>query len=389
MVWGPATEAAGRWLLAAVALAAVVAALNAASVARLAALHPAAGGAYTYGTRELPGAWGFVAGMGFVLGKVSSVAAMALAIGLYAAPQHAQVIATLVVAASWALNARGVTRTAAATTAISLVVVLALASIIVASLASPASSTGAEPSSAVLGTVTPWSVAQGAALLFFAFAGYARLATLGEEVRRPSVTIPRAIAAALGIVVVIYGAVAVVVLRRPGVSALMTTQSPLVDALPDPDRWRWAVAGVAALAAGGAMVALTAGIGRTAMAMARGGDLPVLLARTNGQGVPQVAEAVALAASVGLIWWGDLAFALAMSSVSVLAYYAVAHAAAFAVRTRSPEFPVPRTRAAVGVALCVALAASLQALPTLVALAVGALAVVARQWARRTRARNP
>lgn len=382
VVWGPAASAAGHWLLAAVALAAVVAALNAASVARLAALHPAAGGAYTYGSRELRGPWGFVAGTGFILGKVASVAAMALAIGLYVAPQHASWVATAVVAASWALNARGVTRTAAATTVIAVIVVAALACVVAVSLASPAAPP--TPASA-LEAVTPWSVAQGAALIFFAFAGYARLATLGEEVRRPRTTIPRAIAAAFAIVAVVYVAVAVVVLRRPGIGSLAASSSPLVDALPDSASWRWMVAGVAALAAGGAMVALTAGIGRTIMAMARQGDLPRVLARTGRRGVPQLAEAVASVASIGLVWWGDLAFALAMSSVSVLAYYAVAHAAAFAARTRSAAFPIPRPFAGAGLALCVVLAASLEALPTLVALGIGALAVAVRHWARRRR----
>ena len=44
----------------------------------------------------------------------------------------------------------------------------------------------------------PYGILQAGGLLFFAFAGYARIATLGEEVRDPARTIPRAITIALG-----------------------------------------------------------------------------------------------------------------------------------------------------------------------------------------------
>lgn len=384
VVWGPAAAAAGSWLVAAVGLAAVVAAINAITTAHLAARHPVAGGAYTYGRRELGGTWGFVAGSGFVMGKIASVAAMALAIGAYAWPDHSREVAALVIVAAWALNARGVTRTAGVTTAIAAIVVIALLVFAAVSLGSPAA-----VQAPVLPDVSAGGVAEAAALLFFAFAGYARLATLGEEVRDPARTIPRAITAALAGVVALYALIAVVLLRRPGVEGLVAARAPWVAALPDAYGWRFAVAAVAVLAAGGAMVALTAGIGRTVMAMAREGDLPAGLARTGENGVPALAEAVAAAASIAMVWWGNLSFALAMSSVAVLTYYGVANAAGFAARGRPGGFPIPRPVTAVGVALCVTLAASLDVAPTLVALGVAAVAValralITRRGARRT-----
>jgi len=134
VVWGPAATAAGPWLLVAIGLAAGVAIINAMSVSLLAARHPVAGGAYTYGRRELSPTWGFVAGVGFVVGKTASVAAMALAIGSYAWPAHVPVVGTAAIVAAWAVNAMGVTRTARATTAIAVVVLAGLAAVIAACL---------------------------------------------------------------------------------------------------------------------------------------------------------------------------------------------------------------------------------------------------------------
>ncbi len=384
VVWGAAAATAGRWLLAAVALAAVVAVINAASTAQLAALHPVAGGAYAYGGRELGPVWGFVAGLGFVVGKIASVAAMALAIGAYVWPAQAPAVAVGVVACVWALNAKGVTRTAGATTVIALVVLAGLAVVIIVSLSmrvDDATDMGTEP-------VTVMGVASAAALIFFAFAGYARLATLGEEVRDPATTIPRAVAIAVSIVVVVYLVLAAVLLRTPGVARLVGADAPLTLAVPDTVFWRSGLAALAAIAAGGALIALMAGIGRTAMAMARVGDLPRLLGRASRTGVPQVAEAAAGVASVALAWWADLGFALAMSSVSVLTYYAIANAAAFAARRRSKDFAIPRVVSALGIVLCLALVLSLDRAATSISVGVGVAAVVARAIVMRIRGRR-
>lgn len=377
-VWAPAAAAAGSWLVAAVALAAVVAAINAFSTAQLAALHPVAGGVYTYGSRELAPVWGFVAGIGFVLGKTASVAAMALTIGAYAWPDAARPIAALAVLAAWALNARGVTRTAAAATVVAGVVLTGLAAVAGVAWTGPAPAATAPDGGAA-------GVLEAAALVFFAFAGYARLATLGEEVRDPRRTIPRAIAAAMIVVVTVYVVLAFALSHAPGIEALAASDAPLADAVPG--AWRSGVAVLAALAAGGAMLALLAGLGRTSMAMARERDLPASLARTNARGVPALAEAATALVAIGLAWWGDLGFALAMSSVSVLTYYGVANAAAFAAASRARGVRVPRIISALGVVLCAALALSLPSAALVAAASLG-IAAVGIRAAVRTESRR-
>ena len=388
VVWGPAAAQAGRWLLAAVALAAFVAAINAAATAQLATLHPVAGGAYTYGVRELGPAWGFVAGIGFVVGKIASVAAMSMAIGAYLWPAHAQVVAVAVVAGAWALNARGVTRTAGATTVIAVIVLAGLVTVVATSLMGEPESMVASGAASATPPVTVAGVGSAAALVFFAFAGYARLATLGEEVSNPARTIPRAIAIAVVIVVALYLVLASVLLTRPGVALLRMSQAPLKLAVPDTAAWHTALAVMAALAAGGAMIALMAGIGRTAMAMAREGDLPRFLGRTSARGVPKTAEAAAAVAAIGVALCADLGFALAMSSVSVLVYYAIVNASAFAARGRAFAVTMPRAISGLGLALCLALALSLHRIPTVAAVGMGAVAVVWRAVVVRRRRRR-
>src|SRR4051812_48555497 len=196
--FGPAAAAAGTGLLIGLAIAAVIAYCNATASAQLAAAYPTSGGTYVYG-RERLGHWsGFVAGWGFVVGKTASCAAMALTAATYAVPAAGwaqRLVAVAGVLGLTALNYRGITRTAALTRVLVTCTLLALTTIVVAI------AVGGGTGHAALGS---WhaggvlGILQSAGLLFFAFAGYARIATLGEEVRDPERTIPRAILLALG-----------------------------------------------------------------------------------------------------------------------------------------------------------------------------------------------
>src|SRR4051812_5583630 len=222
--FAPAARAAGSGLLLALAAAAVVAYCNATSSARLAAQYPASGGTYVYGRERLGPFWGYLAGWGFVVGKTASCAAMALTVGAYAAPAWARPIALVSVVAVTAVDLRGAQRTAAATRLIVALVLVALALVVVAALF------GGTASRAHIGAVATGDlrgVLESAGLLFFAFAGYARIATLGEEVRDPARTIPKAIPRALGIALIVYAAVAVSALAAVGPAALASSTAPL------------------------------------------------------------------------------------------------------------------------------------------------------------------
>ena len=340
--FAPAARAAGAGLLIGLALAAAVAYCNATASAQLAAEYPESGGTYVYGRARLGPWWGFLAGWGFVVGKTASCAAMALTFAAYTVPtQWQRPTAAAVVLVLTAVNYRGITRTAGLTRVLVAVVLVALGVAVVASLA------GGDPAAshlAVGSDGTAYGVLQAAGLLFFAFAGYARIATLGEEVRDPERTIPRAIPLALGLAVAVYAVVALTLLLVLGPAAIAATAAPVVAAV-EAGTWSELVPVVrigAAAASLGALLALIAGVSRTVLAMAREDDLPRWLSAVHPRfRVPHRAELVLAFAICLLVLTVDLRGAIGFSSFGVLLYYVVANLAAFtqsADRRRWPRW---------------------------------------------------
>ncbi|HEY9371140.1 APC family permease, partial [Streptomyces sp.] len=221
---GPAAGASGSALLPALGVAGLVAYCNAMASARLAALYPASGGTYVYGRERLGPFWGYLAGWAFVVGKTASCAAMALTVGAYAWPDQAHAVAVAAVVALTALNYTGVQKSALVTR-----VIVALVLAVLAAVAAVSFGAGDAGRLAVGADATAGGVLQAAGLLFFAFAGYARIATLGEEVRDPARTIPRAVPLALGIALAVYAAVAAAVLAVLGPEGLAASGAPLSD----------------------------------------------------------------------------------------------------------------------------------------------------------------
>ena len=380
--FGPAARAAGTGLLIGLGIAGGVAYCNAVASAQLAAQYPTSGGTYIYGRERLGEWWGFVAGWGFVIGKTASCAAMALTFASYAAAGSLWIDRGVAVAAVVALttaNFRGISRTAEVARVLVAVSILALIVVVVAIAASGHVHSGVSSSS-----FGAYGVLQAAGLLFFAFAGYARIATLGEEVRDPEVTIPRAIPVALGITLALYLAVAVAALAGAGPAALAVSVRPLATAV-DAAGAAWALPIVrigAAVASLGALLALIAGVGRTGLAMARNGDLPRWLASVHPRyRVPDHAELAVALAVVILVLTTDLRNAIGFSSFGVLLYYAVANASAY---TQPPERRRwPRALNVFGLAGCLVLVVTLPWSAIAAGAAVIATGVAGRALARR------
>lgn len=357
--FAPAAAAAGAGLLIGLAIAGIVAFCNATASAQLAAQYPTSGGTYVYG-RERLGAWpGFLAGWSFVIGKTASCAAMALTFAAYAAPAGwEKPIAIAAVAGLAAVNYRGVTRTARLTRIIVAVALLVLGLVVVLGLTT--GGTVPDDIGADLFVGGPYGILQSAGLLFFAFAGYARIATMGEEVKEPRRTIPRAIVAALALVLVVYALVAVTVLLALGPERLAASAAPLVEVVVSADAgWAAPIVRVGAAAAAlGALLALIAGVGRTALAMARTGDLPEWLAGVHPtHRVPHHAEVALAAVVVILVLTIDLRGAIGFSSFGVLLYYLVANLAA--VTQTGAHRRYPRALQALGAAGCILLVITL------------------------------
>jgi APA family basic amino acid/polyamine antiporter len=381
---GPAAAAAGTGLLIGLGIAAVVAYCNATSSAQLAAIYPQSGGTYVYGRERLGPFWGYLAGWGFVVGKTASCAAMALTVGAYAWPDWQRPIAVGAVVALTGVNLQGVHKTAWLTRIIVVVVLAALATVVVAALG------GGHATLDNLGSVTEaggWTgILRSAGLLFFAFAGYARIATLGEEVVDPQRTIPRAIPVALGITLVVYATVAVAALLAVGPGALAASRAPLdaavrgggFDALSPVVR----VGGT--IAALGVLLSLIAGVSRTSFAMAANGEMPHWLDAVHPRHrIPHRAELAVGAVVSAVVLVVDLRGAIGFSSFAVLTYYAIANAAALTLPPRQRRWP--RGLAVLGITGCVVLAFTLPSASVIggaVVLLLGALIWVVRRRRR-------
>lgn len=371
---GPAAAAAGSGLLIGLGIAALVAYCNATSSAQLAAVYPESGGAYIYGRNRLGPRWGYLAGWMFVVGKTASCAAIALTFGAYVAPAWQRPLAVAAVVLLTSINYRGIQQTARTLRLTVAIVLVSLAAMIIAVLGGSAASLDN------LGSITQggWAgILESAGLLFFSFAGYARIATLAEEVADPVRTIPRAIPRALGIALLVYLVVAGTALIAIGPSALASAAAPLEAAVRAGSlSWSYPVVRLGAVVATlGVLLSLIAGVSRTVFAMASNRDLPSWLGPVHPIfRVPHRAELAVGAVVCILVAVSDLRGAIGFSSFSVLLYYAVANASAWTLPSDQRRWP--RFLAVAGVAGCLVLAGTLPRTSVIVGLAVLALGVV-------------
>jgi basic amino acid/polyamine antiporter, APA family len=383
VVTGVAAGIAGPALLAGLLVAAIAATGNALSSAQLAAEYPQSGGTYEYGYRVLHEWAGFIAGWMFLASKTAAAGTVALGLAGYleglvpALPPRAVAVGAIV--AFTALNYFGVRRSSTAN-----LVVVAL------SLGALSTFVAAGVTSFRMENLRPFAPAgiggtlQAAALLFFAYTGYARIATLGEEVRDPRRTIPLAIGLTMGGAVLLYLAVALVAVGAVGAAALAGTAAPLrvaAGAFP--------LGGVATVVSVGGVTAMLGvilsqllGLSRMIFAMARRGDLPARLAaihpryRSPGRAVLAIGAVAAVVAATG-----TLPGVAAAASFTILVYYGIANVAALRMPASAKLFhdAVPAT----GLLACVVLAFSLSATTVATGLLVLVAGVLGRLLLRR------
>ena len=359
VVSGIAAGIAGPAFLVSLVIAAAAATCNALSSAQLAAEYPQSGGTYEYGYRVLNPTLGFVAGWMFLVSKIAAAGTVALGAAAYVYvlfpaldPRLAAVVA---IGLFTALNYFGVRRSSRANLVIVAVTLCALTAFVVAGAGSVRAHN--------LRPFAPGgirSVLEAAAILFFAYTGYARIATLAEEVVEPRRTIPRAIHLTLAGAVVIYLAVGLVAVGLAGAGGLAATAAPLLVASHAAGAsWLPAVVAWGAITAMlGVLLSQVLGLSRMALAMARRGDLPRPLGTvhprfaTPGRAVLAVGTVAALVAGLG-----TLRNIAASAAFAILIYYAIANLAALRMPARAKLYPdyVP----VMGLIGCAVLAASL------------------------------
>lgn len=355
---GPAANAAGSGLIMGVIIAGLIAFLNATTMAQLAAIYPESGGAYVYGRKRLGNFWGFLAGWGFVIGKMASCTAMALTFAYYANPEYAKPIAIVAVFVLTITNYLGIKKTAFATRILVILVLASLAVVAFAALAGSHIDFARLSAGSIKGGVS--GILEAAGLMFFAFAGYARIATLGEEVIEPKKTIPKAIIMALSITLVIYLIIIGSAVLTVDIDQLANSKAPLLLAV-ESGAFAYLSPFVrfgACCASLGVLLSLMAGISRTVFSMASNSDIPKFFAAVHSRHkVPYRAElAVGLIISI-VVGFADLRGAIGFSSFAILIYYAIANIAG--LRLASSERLWPKFMGVLGLLGCIAVAFSL------------------------------
>lgn len=348
VVFGPAASYAGAALPLAILIAALVAYLNAGSVAQLAKAVTRSGGGYSYARVYISKNFSFLAGSAFLVGKIGSSAAIALTVATYLTPDHVVLTAIGAVVVMTAINLAGINRTALGSKVLATITIAFLLTLVIAGFALPAAA-------AQLETGSPIGILSAAALFFFAFAGYARVATLGGEVQNSERDVARAIWISFAIVLAIYLTLSLILTEKLG-SNLAFTVTPLADLAAKTflgGEFVWIFAALAGL---GSLLALLAGMSRTAAEMALDLELPKPFAKRLSNNAPVVAELTIAGLVIVLVSTGGILLSLGISSFAVLLYYAITNFAAF--RQPSADTTRPKALNLLGLALCLLLALS-------------------------------
>lgn len=368
---GIAAEVTGPSVILAVVAAAFVATFNGLSSAQLAANHPVSGGTYEYGYRYLNPTLGFTAGWMFLCAKSASAATAALGFSGYVLARsgqseltHKVALALFGVFVLTAVVAGGINRSNRANTIIVSLTLLALAGFVGFGL--PSAVAGA---SSHLDTFFSdngeGSGASGflhaTALMFVAYTGYGRIATLGEEVHDPRTSIPRAIIVTLVSTAAIYALVAFVAVASAGASGLAEATKQAAAPLEIIARGfripgiAWLVTLGAVTAMLGVLLNLVLGLSRVVLAMARRGDMPTVFARVDEKRASPVAAVLLVGGIIaGLVTIGSVKTTWSFSAFTVLVYYALTNLAALQLPPDARLYP--RWIPAAGLLCCLGLA---------------------------------
>jgi len=369
-VIAPAAGIAGPALLVSLLIAAFVAFCNAISSAQMAAVFPRTGGTYEFGRRLLGKWWGYSAGWMFLVANTVGPGVIALAFGGYVnailgvVPTRAAAIIAALVMTS--INAVGIRRSVRITDVVVVLSIISLLAFILIGL----------PEARIPMNLTPFApkgvsgILNATALLFFAYTGYSRIATLVEEVHKPRYTIPRATVAALGTATTLYILVALTALGVMGASSLSKTTSPLEATMVAVGSG----VGIVIIAGGALLTTFNEGlsdllgVSRVAFAMSRNSDIPKNFSKLGEDKNPW--RSVILVGTVAILVaaFAPFATAVAISSFGTLLYYTIANLSALRLKKEQRTFP--RALSVAGLVGCVALAFSLAPFEIAVGIAI-------------------
>ncbi|MEM7717455.1 MAG: APC family permease [Cyanobacteria bacterium P01_A01_bin.68] len=364
---GIAAGIAGNGVILAVIIGALVAACNGLNSAQLAANHPVSGGSYEYGYKYLNSWLGFTAGWMFLLAKSASAATAALGFAGYflnaTGLSDRGLLIPLALAAVFVITAvvlNGIRRSNRVNIVIVSVSIFSLVFFILGGI--PTAITAGKENLTSLFNGSPATVLQASALMFVAYTGYGRIATLGEEAKEPRKTIPKAIIVTMIVTMLIYVGVATIAVagigaENLGLEALRGQAAPLEVAVRS-----FGIPGGAQILAIGAIFAmlgvllnLVLGLSRVLLAMGRRRDMPNIFARLNDSGTTPIPAVIAVSAIISvLVLIGNVKTTWSFSAFTVLIYYSITNLAAFSLPSQSRLYP--KWLSLIGLSACVFLA---------------------------------
>lgn len=350
---GLSATIAGDMLVWAIVLAAITALFNGLSSAQLAAAHPVSGGTYEYGYQFLNPASGIIAGGLFIVAKSASAATAALAVAWYISAGFevseitvkAVAIGLLLLFTVFVLS--GVRRTNWLNMLLVTVSIIGLIVFIGVAL-------GIESAAPAVGnesvSTSHLSLFHAAALMFVAFTGYGRIATMGEEITEPRRNIPRAVVLTLAVVSALYIAVGLAILHVGGLNTFEGSHFNIANLISD-SPWQWVVIVGGILAMGGVVLNLLLGVSRVILAMGRRGDLPRVLGGLDKtqKSAPAATWLTFLIMAV-IAGLGGIESAWTLSAFTVLIYYGITNVAALKV-SKEQRF-IPKFVSVLGLISC-------------------------------------
>jgi len=350
---GLSATIAGDMLVWAIVLAAITALFNGLSSAQLAAAHPVSGGTYEYGYQFLNPASGIIAGGLFIVAKSASAATAALAVAWYISASFevseitvkAVAIGLLLLFTVFVLS--GVRRTNWLNMLLVTVSIIGLIVFIGVAL-------GIESAAPAVGnesvSTSHLSLFHAAALMFVAFTGYGRIATMGEEITEPRRNIPRAVVLTLAVVSALYIAVGLAILHVGGLNTFEGSHFNIANLISD-SPWQWVVIVGGILAMGGVVLNLLLGVSRVILAMGRRGDLPRVLGGLDKtqKSAPAATWLTFLIMAV-IAGLGGIESAWTLSAFTVLIYYGITNVAALKV-SKEQRF-IPKFVSVLGLISC-------------------------------------
>ncbi|MBM3925756.1 MAG: amino acid permease [SAR202 cluster bacterium] len=341
VLMGEAAAKSGNAIWASFLLAAGAAFFTALSYAELSAKFPRAASGYNYAREAFGDGAAFVVGWLTFFSQVVSVATVALGFAGYLRDQAGFPVLAgglSLLAASTLFSLRGVKESTTVGAALSMLEVLGLAVIIGVGVS-------------FLGNVDylespegAWGIFGGAFLLFFAFLGFEQVADLAGEIKNPGRNLPIAVMASGGIAAVLYIITALASVSIIGWKELSESEAPLAAVAQEAmgEGGYYALSVIALIAtASTVLISLTATV-RTVYGMAKGGSLPMVLAKVHRKyATPWAATlAVAAVATLGVLSQ-DVGFVAEITNFTILLVFIGVNLSHIVLRRRldSQEWP--------------------------------------------------